>query len=473
VSGAGAPITGEVAIVGAGPTGAMLAILLRRRGMNIAVYESRADPRAAEGEAGRSINLALADRGINALKRIGVYEEVRRETVPMRGRLIHEPGGGTTLLPYGRRSDEVIYSISRRRLNQVLIDIAVRRHGVPVKFEHRLESVDLGANVARIRDLGADRLRQVPMQPLLACDGAGSLLRRELAQIRVIEADERLLTHGYKELSIPAGIESGRRLARDVLHIWPRGGYMLIALPNLDGSFTATLFLDQSSFASLTEPAAIERFLAESFPDVLDLMPEHTAEFLNHPTGSLGTVHAAPWHYGDTAALIGDSAHAIVPFHGQGMNCCFEDCLEFDAAVGRHDTWEARFDDFYRARKPNTEAIAAMALDNYLEMRERVADPGFRLQQSLSLELERRFPARFVPRYAMVMFHHEIPYAVALRRGEFQSRLLQDLTAGATSLRDIDFDQARREIERHLAPIHSASIDGASASVEGDERIGD
>ncbi len=477
-------IGAEIPIVGAGPTGAMLAILLRRRGFQVVVYESRADPRAADGDSGRSINLALADRGINALKHIGVYEEVRRSIVPMRGRLIHETGGRTALQPYGHRPDEIIYSISRHRLSQVLIDIALRRDGVVAKFEHRLEATDFHAGIAQIRDLRADRLLQVPMRPLLASDGAGSLMRRNLAQAGMIEASEQLLTHGYKELSIPPGPLNESRLAREVLHIWPRSDHMLIALPNPDGGFTATLFLANAgapSFASLTDPRSIERFFAHSFPDILDLMPRRSAEFLSHPTGVLGTVHAAPWHYRGMAALIGDSAHAIVPFHGQGMNCCFEDCLEFDAAVGRHTSWEARFDDFYAARKPNTEAIAAMALDNYVEMRERVVDPKFMLQQALSLELERRFPARFIPRYAMVMFHHEIPYDVALRRGAIQARLLQDLTAAAAALADVDFDRARREIELHLPPIAAPAVTAPavtvaaipSAPLERDEGIGD
>ena len=245
-------------------------------------------------------------------------------------------------------------------------------------------------------------------------------------------------------------------MERDALHIWPRGDYMLIALPNTDGSFTATLFLPAQgtlSFASLNSPAAIEEFLTSSFSDVRDLMPDCVAEFQGNPTGSLGTVYAEPWHYRGTAALIGDSAHAIVPFHGQGMNCCFEDCVEFDGCLARHSSWESVFAEFYGLRKPNTDAIAAMALENYLEMRERVVDPQFQLQRTLALELERRFPQRFIPRYSMVMFHHEIPYRTALRRGAVQERLLVELTAGATALSDVDFLRAEREVERRLEPL--------------------
>ena len=232
---------------------------------------------------------------------------------------------------------------------------------------------------------------------------------------------------------------------------------MLIALPNQDGSFTATLFLAKRgaiSFEALTGRAAIEEFFAGHFPDACALMPGFVEEFQSHPVGFLGTVSAAPWFHRDAAALIGDAAHAIVPFHGQGMNCCFEDCVEFDACVGRNSSWERVFAEFDVLRKPNTDAIAAMALDNYLEMRERVAYPKFQLQQALALELERRFPQRFIPRYSMVMFHHEIPYRVALERGKVQSQLLAELTAGAAAnLEDVDLERAEREISARLAPI--------------------
>jgi kynurenine 3-monooxygenase len=250
-------------------------------------------------------------------------------------------------------------------------------------------------------------------------------------------------------------------MAVDALHIWPRGDYMLIALPNADGSFTATLFLAKQggvSFDSLTRAADIEDFLARSFPDACELMPDRIAEFQRHAVGFLGTVYAAPWHHRDMTLLIGDSAHAIVPFHGQGMNACFEDCAEFDACMARHSTWDGVFAEFSALRKPNTDAIAAMALDNYMEMRERVADPKFQLQQALSLELERRFPRHFVPRYSMVMFHHEIPYRAALERGIVQAELLAQLTAGAASgLGDIDFERAEREIHARLAPLQPSA----------------
>jgi kynurenine 3-monooxygenase len=449
----------SVVIVGAGPTGALLAILLERRGMAVTLYESRSDPRADAGGAGRSINLALADRGMHALARAGLLDSIRRLVVPMRGRFVHQADGSSGLQPYGRLPNEVIYSISRRELNNVLLDAATSA-GVVVRFEHRLEDADFAAASARVRDLRRGRTFEIAMRPLLAADGAGSLVRRRLTEQGLIAADEFPLEHGYKELSIPAGPAGGARLEREALHIWPRGGYMLIALPNQDGSFTATLFLPlegASSFASLSSPPAIDAFLSAGFPDARALMPDCVEEFQRHPTGFLGTVHASTWQAAGTAALIGDAAHAIVPFHGQGMNCCFEDCLEFDACLEGASSWARVFAEFYARRKPNADAIAEMALENYLEMRERVADPHFRLQQSLALELERRYPRRFIPRYSMVMFHHEIPYRTAQERGRVQAQLLAEFTAGARSLADVDYASAERRVESALPALADLS----------------
>jgi kynurenine 3-monooxygenase len=446
-----------IRIVGAGPTGALLAILLAGRGEQIELYESRPDPRRLPAGSGRSINLALADRGIHALQAAGVFDGVASALLPMRGRLIHYENRETAFQPYGQRPNEVIYSVSRHRLNQALIEVAAGRPGVQLHFQHRLEAADFSANTAQIRDLENDRVLAVPMQPLLATDGAGSAVRREMSAQKLIQAREIDLEHGYKELSIPAGPQGSFRMANDALHIWPRGNFMLIALPNDDGSFTATLFLPkqgQVSFASLRDANSVDEFLARNFPDARELMPDALAEFSAHPVGFLGTVAAHPWQAQGQAALIGDAAHAMVPFHGQGMNCCFEDCIEFDARAARHASWETVFAEFGAARKPNTDAIAAMALENYMEMRESVADPKFQLQQALSLELERRFPRRFIPRYSMVMFHHEIPYLTAQRRGAAQTEILSDLTRGTVdALSKVDFERAEREINTRLPPL--------------------
>jgi kynurenine 3-monooxygenase len=387
----------------------------------------------------------------------GVFDALGPALLPMRGRLIHYANRETAFQPYGQRPNEVNYSVSRHRLNQALIEVAAKLPGITLHFQHRFEGADFAAASAQIRDLRRDRTLTVPMQPLLATDGAGSLMRREMSAHGLIQASEADLEHGYKELSIPPGPDGSFRIAGDALHIWPRGNYMLIALPNGDGSFTATLFLPKRgpiSFQALNEPQAADQFLSQNFPDARELMPDCIAEFAAHTVGFLGTVSASPWHVRGLTALIGDAAHAMVPFHGQGMNCCFEDCIEFDACVARHSSWEAVFREFDAARKPNTDAIAAMALENYLEMRESVADPKFQLQQALSLELERRFPRRFIPRYSMVMFHHEIPYLTAQQRGRVQTAILSDLTRGAvTSLSDVDFERAEREITAKLSHV--------------------
>jgi kynurenine 3-monooxygenase len=458
-------LSGEaVGIVGAGPTGALLAILLKRRGMAVTLYESRADPRGAAADTGRSINLALADRGTHALARAGLLDSIRRLVVPMRGRFVHQADGSSGLQPYGRLPNEVIYSISRRELNNVLLDAAIGA-GVDVRFQHRLEGVDLATATARVRDLGRGLSLEIPMRPLLGADGAGSLLRRRLAAQGMIESEDVALEHAYKELSIAAGPGGSALLEREALHIWPRGGYMLIALPNQDGSFTATLFLPLqgiSSFAALRSPQAIDEFLSANFPDARALMPDCVAEFQRHPVGFLGTVRARTWAAAGAAALIGDAAHAIVPFHGQGMNCCFEDCLEFDACLEGASSWErvpwARvFAEVYARRKPNADAIAEMALENYLEMRERVADPHFQLQQSLALELERRYPQRFIPRYSMVMFHHEISYRTAQERGRVQAQILAELSREAKGLADVDYARAERLVEASLPVLSDLS----------------
>jgi len=446
-----------IRIVGAGPTGALLAILLARRGQSVEVYEARPDPRTVLADSGRSIDLALADRGIHALRAAGVFETLGPSLRPMRGRMIHDEDGKTAFQPYGQRPNEMIFSVSRHRLNQALIEVAAARPGVTMHFQHRLESADFAANTAQIRDLGSDRVLTLPMEPLLAADGAGSTMRREMAARQLIQVREIDLEHGYKELTIPAGPQGAYRMAGDALHIWPRGNFMLIALPNDDGSFTATLFLPKlgnASFASLRDADAVEQFLARSFPDARELMPQALAQFRAHPVGFLGTVSALPWHVRNQATLIGDAAHAMVPFHGQGMNCCFEDCIEFDACVARHSSWEAVFAEFGARRKPNTDAIAAMALENYMEMRASVATPKFQLQQALSWELERRFPRRFIPRYSMVMFHHEIPYLIAQQRGATQAQILSELTHGTVSmLSAVDFEKAEREILSRLPPL--------------------
>lgn len=441
-----------VTIAGAGPAGALLAIFLRRRGFPVSLYERRADPRTRPFESGRSINLAMTERGIHALKVAGVYAQISASLIPMRGRLIHDVNGQTSLQPYGQKPEEIIYSISRNLLNEILIDTAVG-DGAELHFENEALDFDIKSRTLNIRQSPSEPVVSMPVRRLIAADGAGSAIRTTLHERGVLQTHTDFLEHAYKELGIPAGDNERHVMEREALHIWPRGNFMLIALPNPDGSFTATLFLQRQRFDSLREAAQIEQFLKEHFADAAALMPERIREFQQHPTGLLGTVYTQPWHVGDSVLLLGDAAHAIVPFHGQGMNCCFEDCVEFDALLDRHDSWETLFSAFERQRKPNTDAIAAMALENYLEMRERVVDARYQLQKLLSLELEKRHPRRFIPRYSMVSFHPEIGYATAAARGLVQQQILDDLTRNATTLEQVDYTMAAARVEAELTPL--------------------
>jgi kynurenine 3-monooxygenase len=441
-----------VNIVGAGLAGALLAVLLARRGFAVDVYERRPDPRAVAGERGRSINLALAARGIAALERAGMMERIRPLMIPMRGRMIHPLSGETQLQPYGQRQNEVIYSVSRADLNRVLIEEAARHPRVRLKFRHTCLAAQPDAGILRLRNEETSSECTVPIEPTFATDGAGSAVRASLARSGLINVREDRLDHDYKELTIPAGGDGHHVMEPHALHIWPRGGFMLIALPNSDGSFTATLFLARSgadSFDTLTSPERIATLFRQQFPDALQLMPHLIQEFTAHPQGQLGTVYTRPWHVAGQLLLLGDAAHAIVPFHGQGMNAAFEDCLVLDDMLDRHERWETSFADFERSRLPNTAAIAAMALENYVEMRDTVRDPGYVRRKALAMELERRFPDRFIPRYSMVMFHPEISYAEALRRGGEQEKILAELTRRAPD--EVDLDRARALILERLA----------------------
>jgi kynurenine 3-monooxygenase len=442
-----------IGIAGAGPAGALLAILLRRRGYEVTLYERRADPRGRPFDSGRSINLAMAERGIHALRNAGVFERFRDTLIPMRGRMVHDAAGATQLQPYGQRPHEVIHSISRHLLNATLIDVAERDFGAALHFGTEVTGVEPATGRLSLRDAASGAVRQVEHEVLIAADGGGSVVRAQFAAAGLVQARAEPLLHSYKELTIPP-LPGGRSaMEREALHIWPRGSFMLIALPNPDGSFTATLFLQTARFEELRDADAIDSFLRREFPDAAALMPGRIAEFQEHPTGHLATVYCFPWRVHGRVLLFGDAAHAVVPFHGQGMNCCFEDGVEFDALLDTHSQWDGLFAEFERRRKPNTDAIAAMALENYLEMREHVADTRFQLQKQLSLELERRHPQRFIPRYSMVSFRHDIGYAQAQERGRIQQRLLDELTRDATSLEQVDYACAAREIDAALPPI--------------------
>jgi kynurenine 3-monooxygenase len=406
-----------VNIVGAGLAGSLLAILLARRGFQVTVYERRADPRLGVEDAGRSITLALAARGIRGLEFAGLLETVMEFAIPMVGRMVHEHDGRAELQRYGVRPEEVIYSVGRAQLNRVLIEAAAAYPNVELRFRQRCLGLVRGKGTLEISDEARGQVYEAALQPSIATDGAGSAVRQALADREVSAVREELLDHDYKELTIPSA--SGKpALEVNALHIWPRGGFMLIALPNPDATFTATLFLAKhgpGSFESLTSPDEVERFFQREFPSARALMPQLAREFFEHPQGLLGTVYTSGWHLGGDVLLLGDAAHAIVPFHGQGMNCAFEDCAELMRLMDVHQDWSGLFNAFEQERRPNTDAIAQMALENYLEMRSAVMDPAYRKRKAEEEELAKRDPA-FISRYAKVMFHPEIPYREILAR---------------------------------------------------------
>lgn len=447
----------SLTLVGAGLAGSLLAILLSRRGWDITVYERRGDPRVKGYESGRSINLALAERGRHALRQAGAEEVVMARAVMMRGRMVHPAGADAQLQRYGRDDGEVIWSIHRADLNLALLQLA-EQAGATVHFYRRLHTVDFDAGHARFIDDRDDQPYDIHFRTLIGADGAGSALRAAMNRKSPIGERIEFLDHSYKELEIPPADGGGFRIERNALHIWPRGRYMCIALPNDGGTFTVTLFLPnegEPSFATTRSGEEAQALFAREFPDALPLIPRLKQDWEQHPPGLLGTLHLERWHLGSRAALVGDAAHAMVPFHGQGMNCAFEDCVALADALSTHADIERAFAAFERERKPNAQAIQQMALENYVEMRDRVDDAGFLLQRGLEQELQARWPTRFVPHYTMVTFLRT-PYAVALERSEIQRGILAEATRGHADLSRIDWGALERVVHDRLEPLEGA-----------------
>lgn len=436
---------GPLVIVGAGQAGSMLALYLARQGHMVEVFESRPDLRRIDNDAGRSINLALATRGIVALEQVGMAGLVDDITVPMSGRLIHTEDA-VSFQPYGSNG-EVISSVSRNDLNAILMNAAEATGLVTFTFDQHCRDVDFDRGRAVFSPYQHESaVTEVGFGTLFGCDGANSLVRDRLLAVNGGSVVEDKLDHGYKELTIPPAAGGGFRLDADVLHIWPRGQLMLIALANPEGDFTATLFMANcginESFESLDTPAAIQAFFERTFADVPALIPDLVAQFQANPTGRLATLNVNGWSLDHRAVLVGDSAHAIVPFHGQGMNLAMESCRMLDRELRqRPDNVAAAFTTFEEKRKPDADAIATMALDNYVEMRAEVIDPSYLLRRELALELERRHPKRMAARYGMIMFT-TMPYAEVLARNVEQQAVFATLTDGVTSMDDIDMERA-------------------------------
>ncbi|WP_224096536.1 NAD(P)/FAD-dependent oxidoreductase [Pseudoxanthomonas sp. X-1] len=445
-----------ITLIGAGLAGSLLAILLSQRGWQVTLFERRGDPRIKGYESGRSINLALAERGRHALRQAGAEDAVMARAVMMRGRMVHALGEAPQLQRYGRNDSEVIWSIHRADLNIALLDLA-EAAGTKIQFYRRLHTVDFPAGYARFIDDRDDSPHDIRFDTLIGADGAGSALRAAMDRACPLGARTEFLGHSYKELEIPPAEGGGFRIEPNALHIWPRGDYMCIALPNDEGTFTVTLFLPNegpTSFATVASGAQARALFERDFPDALPLIPELVHDWEAHPPGLLGTLYLDRWHLGGRAVLLGDAAHAMVPFHGQGMNCAFEDCVALAEQLDRADSLAQAYAAFEAQRKPNAAAIQAMALENYIEMRDRVDDADFLLQRQLEQALQQRHPNRFVPHYTMVTFMR-IPYAVALERSELQRQLLREATAGHADLSQIDWDLLDRRIQETLPALLS------------------
>jgi len=419
----------EITIIGAGLVGSLLSIYLSRKGYKVKVFERRTDMRKEKISAGRSINLALSDRGIKALEEVGIMDEIRKICIPMHGRQIHNADGSTGFQPYGKQG-QFINSVSRGELNKTLMDLA-EKNGVQIFFNHKCEKIDWNANeiVFEVANLIP---QTVSVDLLFAADGAYSAgrLQHQLQHDR-FQYDQFYIDYGYKELNIPAGKDGSFKMQKKALHIWPRGNFMLIALPNIDGSFTCTLFFPfegEPSFASLNTKEKVRSFFEKIFPDAVPLMPTLEEDFFANPTSSLVTVKCFPWIRGDRFALIGDAAHAIVPFFGQGMNCGFEDCSVLNKLIEKHnEDWATILSEYQSLRKPDGDAIAELALNNFIEMRDKVGDPKFLLQKKIEAKLHEKYPDKWIPAYSQVTFSPQIRYSEALERGKKQEAIMQEL----------------------------------------------
>jgi kynurenine 3-monooxygenase len=446
-------------LVGAGLNGPLLGILLAKRGFSVDIYERRSDMRKVRLDAGRSINLALSARGIHALEEAGLWAEMGKIIVPMKGRMMHSVQSELTFQPYGKADNDVIHSISRAELNIALMNAAEAR-GVRIHFQKRCTGVDLKSGAIRLHDEQTGKERIVESAVTIGTDGSASAIRNQMLKLNRFNFSQQYLDYGYKELTIPAGPVGEHLLETSALHIWPRGNHMLIALPNADGSFACILFLPfegSDSFARLNTEADIVDFFRYRFPDALSLMPHLADNFFSNPTGTMVTIKCSPWHVNGHTLLLGDAAHAIVPFFGQGLNCGFEDCTSLIELLDQHGPdWERVFAEFEKVRKVNTDAIADLAVENFVEMRDHVADPRFLFRKKVELAIEARYPKLFVPKYAMVTFHR-VPYAVAMQRGRVQDLMLAELCDPINRVEDIDWDKADRMIRGQLSPLELAS----------------
>ena len=440
----------EINIIGAGLVGSLLSIYLAKRGHKINLFERRPDMRKASITAGKSINLALSDRGWKGLEGVGIADEIKKISIPMYGRFIHHKDGSTAYQPYGK-DKQAIYSVSRAEINMRLMDLAEQQENVNIYFNERCTHINKNTLETEFENAETKNITHKKSDLLFGSDGAfaASRLTMQLHTDR-FEYDQHYISAGYKELIIPPGENEKFLIEKNALHIWPRGSFMMIALPNLDGNFTCTLFLPfegEKSFEKLKTEEQVLQFFKEEFPDAIPLMPTLVQDFMNNPVASLVTVKCFPWTFDEKIALIGDAAHAIVPFYGQGMNCGFEDCVVLNDLIEKHqENWATIFQEYETLRKPDADAIADLAIMNFVEMRDKTADQKFLLQKKIEAKFSNKYPEKWIPLYSMVTYSPQIRYSTALREGQKQEIIMQKIM----SIENIEQKWESEEVEKMM-----------------------
>lgn len=441
----------NVNIIGAGLVGSLLSIYLAKRGYKINLFERRPDMRKATISAGKSINLALSDRGWRGLEGVGIADEIKKIAIPMYGRSIHHKDGSTAYQPYGK-DNQAIYSVSRAEINMRLMDLAEQQENVKIHFNERCTAIDRKNLEVHFENTETQQTSATQSDLLFGSDGAfaASRLNMQLSSDR-FEYNQHYISAGYKELIIPPGPNGEFLLDKNALHIWPRSSFMMIALPNMDGNFTCTLFIpfegEKNSFDALKTRDDVQKFFNEEFPDAVPLMPTLLDDFFKNPVSSLVTVKCFPWTFDNKIGLIGDAAHAIVPFFGQGMNCGFEDCVVLNGLIDKHkENWNAIFPEYETLRKPDADAIADLAVANFIEMRDKTADPKFLLQKKIEARFNGKYPDKWIPLYSMVTYTPEIRYSTALKEGQKQEAIMQKIMA----MPDIDKKWDSEEVEQEM-----------------------
>jgi kynurenine 3-monooxygenase len=452
----------NVSVIGAGLVGSLLSIYMAKRGYKVSVFERRPDMRTSRISAGKSINLALSDRGWKGLEGVGIAEEIRSIAIPMYGRFIHHRDGSTAFQPYGKK-EQAIYSVSRGGINMKLMDLAAQQNNVRIFFEERCTHIDRKTNTAFFDNDRTKATTQIQSDLIFGSDGAfsASRLSMQLGTDR-FEYKQHYIEAGYKELHIPAGPNGAFQIEKNALHIWPRGSFMMIALPNFDGSFTCTLFIPfegEKSFNALRTKAEVQKFFNEEFPDAAALMPTLLDDFFANPASSLVTVKCWPWTFDDRIALIGDAAHAIVPFYGQGMNCGFEDCVVLNGLIDKHkENWPAIFAEYQSLRKPDGDAIADLAIANFAEMRDKTGDAGFLLQKKIEARFSEKYPDKWIPLYSMVTYSPHIRYSTAMKEGMRQEAIMKQIMLMPDIEKIWDSEKTEKEMLRLIQNAGNLSL---------------